>query len=153
MNASTRQGASAVAALLGLVLLLPSPAWAADAITVAEPWFRYLLPQVPAGGYMTLRNGGDQPAVLTGAASPACGTMMLHRTESNGGTERMVMLETVTVPAGGTLAFAPGGYHLMCMQPRMKPGLSVPVTLTFRDGREVTASFRVYAGNEAPNDP
>ena len=123
------------------------------AVTVDGAWFRYLLPQVPAGGYMTLHNGGDQTAVLTSAASPACGTMMLHRTESSGGTERMVMVKSVAVPAGGKLAFAPGGYHLMCMQPRMKAGDSVPVTLAFEDGRKVTASFRVYPGNETPKSP
>jgi copper(I)-binding protein len=155
MTASpSRRGAlTAALALLGLALLLPWPAAAEGAVTVDGAWFRYLLPQVPAGGYMTLHNGGDRPAVLTAAASPACGTMMLHRSESSGGTERMVMVETVTVPAGGVLAFAPGGYHLMCMQPRMKPGHSVPVTLTFAGGQKESVSFRVYPGNATPESP
>ncbi len=157
MTASRRLPAPLAAmgalAVLGLALLVPRPALAEDAVTVDGAWFRYLLPQVPAGGYMTLHNGGDQPAVLTSAASPACGTMMLHRTESSGGTERMVMVKSVAVPAGGKLAFAPGGYHLMCMHPKMKAGDSVPVTLAFEDGRKVTASFRVYPGNETPKSP
>ena len=55
------------------------------------------------------------------------------------------MLKGVDVPAHGDVVFAPGGYHLMCMSPSaaMIPGRSVPVTLRFRNGDEVTASFSV----------
>jgi copper(I)-binding protein len=49
------------------------------------------------------------------------------------------------VPAGGSIAFTPGSYHLMCMDPKaaMKPGGSVPVTLQFQDGGRLTANFAV----------
>ena len=129
--------------VLGLALLTSGTGFAAPPITVSQPWFRYLLPQVPAGGYMTLENTSDQPAVLTGAASPACGMLMLHKTEQSGGMESMRAVSAVTVPAKGTFQFGPGGYHLMCMQPKMEVGKSVPVTLTFAGGQTVTTSFPV----------
>ena len=50
----------------------------------------------------------------------------------------------------GTLVFAPGGYHLMCMQPKgLKPGDTAPVTLKFRDGSTADARFAIRnaAGN------
>ena len=144
----TRRRAALLA--LGLALLAPAGARAAGPVTVSGGWFRYLLASIPSGGYMTLHNASATPAVLTGASSPACGSLMLHRTESRGGTERMVAVAKVPVPARGTLRFAPGGYHLMCMQPRMHPHETVPVTLTFEGGGRVTASFTVFGASGAP---
>ena len=99
---------------------------------------------------MTLRNSSANPAVLTGASSPACGMLMLHRSESNGGTDRMVHVGSVAVPPHGSVSFTPGGYHLMCMQPRMKPGQSVSVTLTFQDGQTMESTFPVFSANGRP---
>lgn len=126
------------------MLLACTSALAAPPITISQPWFRYIVPQTPAGGYMTLRNTSAHPEVLTGAHSPACGMLMLHRSESSGGADRMVHVPSVAVPPHGTLSFAPGGYHLMCMQPRMRPGENVAVTLTFQGGQTVSAAFPVF---------
>jgi copper(I)-binding protein len=51
----------------------------------------------------------------------------------------------VDVPGGGGIRFSPGGYHLMCMDPKpvLKIGASVPVTLTFKDAPPLTARFAV----------
>ncbi len=136
-------GAGLRAATLGLALLAPAATLAGSPITVTAPWFRYLLPQIPAGGYMTLHNGSDQPAKLTAVSSPACGMLMLHKTQGSGGMESMAEVSSVTVPANGSFRFAPGGYHLMCMQPKMKPGETVPVTLDFANGGKLTVSFPV----------
>jgi copper(I)-binding protein len=91
---------------------------------------RYLLPNLPAGGYMVLHNAGDSDAVIVAARSPACGSLMLHESQDSSGMSMMMDVPRVTVPAHGQVAFAPGGYHLMCMQPAMKPGQSVMVTLS-----------------------
>ena len=115
------------------------------AIAITEGWFRALPPAVPSGAYFTLRNGGGTPITLTGADSPACGMLMLHRSENKGGMGSMAHVMEVDVPAGGTLAFAPGGYHLMCMdaKPVLKPGTNVPVIFQFKDGQKVTTQFQV----------
>ena len=54
-------------------------------------------------------------------------------------------VSSVPVPAGGEVRFAPGGYHLMCMDPTaaIRPGGNVPVTLQFSDKTEATANFAV----------
>ena len=93
-------------------------------------WFRLVTPQAPAAGYMGVRNTTGHAVTLTGARSDACGTLALHRTEG----ERMRPVSTVTIPPGGTLTLAPGGYHLMCMSPRMAVGGTAQVTLSFREG-------------------
>jgi copper(I)-binding protein len=127
-----------------LLRLAAAPA-APTGLAVGDAWFRALPGTLPAGGYFTLRNTGAKEAVLTGAASPACGMLMMHKSESKGGMAAMDMVGTVPVPAGGSVSFAPGGYHLMCMdaKPALKPGASVPVTLSFQDGARLTVPFAV----------
>jgi copper(I)-binding protein len=139
--------------LLCLALLGLSPAWAFAAtpsLTVQQPWMRYLLPSLPAAGYMVLQNAGDSAAVLTGAASPACGMLMLHKSQDDSGMATMMDVETSPIPAHGSVSFAPGGYHLMCMQPRMKIGDKVPVTLSFQDGASLATVMPVYGAQTAP---
>jgi periplasmic copper chaperone A len=136
------------APLLTLVAQGDIPAAAAPPpamLTIRDAWFRALPAGLPAGGYFTLRNGRAQKAVLTGAQSSACGMLMLHQSSSTGGTSSMAHVTSVDVPAGGSIAFAPNGYHLMCMEPKpaMKPGGAVPVTLLFQGGGKLTANFAV----------
>ena len=125
-----------------ILIALSAPACAAG-VTVSDAWFRSLPAGLPAGGYMVLHNAGEKDAVLTGAASPACGAIMLHQSENMNGMSGMTMTDTVTIPARGQFVFKPGGYHLMCMQPAMKIGTAVTVTLTFAGGAKITASFAV----------
>lgn len=131
---------SAAALFAGLAL----PALAAE-VEVSHAWFRALPAGLPAAGYFMLHNSGASDAVLTGALSPACGMLMLHESSESGGMGRMKMVDSVPVPARGTVAFKPGGYHLMCMKPAaaMKPGAMVVVTLTFADGTKTSTRFAV----------
>ncbi len=128
-----------------LVALSAENAFAAEDIAVSDAWIRALPAGVPSGGYFTLHNGGQKPLTLTGANSPACGMLMLHRSENRGGMSAMMDVTGVDVAPGATLSFAPGGYHLMCMNagPAIHPGATVPVTLTFKDGTKVAANFAV----------
>lgn len=114
-------------------------------LALSDQWLRVILPSRPAAGYFTLTNSSDQAYVLDGAASPSCDDLMLHLSISEGGVERMTMVDSVDVPAHGSVQFAPGGYHLMCTGPGddVVPGHSVVVTLHFRAGGEITAEFPV----------
>jgi len=125
------------------VLIFASPAEAAPA--VGNGWIRLLPAGLPAAGYFDLHNGGDKSISLTGASSPACGMLMLHRSENVGGTMRMKDVAAVEVPPHAALKFAPGGYHLMCMDPgpALKHGAHVAVTLVFSGGKTLTSDFQV----------
>ncbi len=114
-------------------------------ITLGNPWLRFILPSRPAAGYFTLTNTSDKARVLDGVTSPACGELMLHRSIHEGGVDRMTMESSVEIPAHGTLSFAPGGYHLMCVAPAaaVSPGKTIAITLHFSDGGEITADFPV----------
>jgi copper(I)-binding protein len=132
---------AAIAALALLIFAAPAKA----AVTVSNGWMRLLPAGLPAAGYFDLHNGGDKSTSLTDASSPACGMLMLHKSENVGGTMRMEDVASVEVAPHATLKFAPGGYHLMCMNPSpaLKPGAHVAVTLVFSDGKKVTSEFAV----------
>ncbi len=135
--------------LLWLAMLWPATAHAAD-VTALQPWVRYLLPSLPAAGYVTLHNSGAADETITAAASPACGSVMLHQSQDNSGTAMMMDVPSITIPAGGGVAFAPGGYHLMCMQPKMRPGDRVMITLTLQPQGKLSFTAPVYGADAAP---
>jgi copper(I)-binding protein len=120
---------------------------AADAgsVTVSDGWIRALPGKAPAGGYFTLANDSGRQIVLTGASSPVCGMLMLHKTETESGMASMSDVVRIPIAVGAHLSFAPGGYHLMCMDPTVavEPGNKVPVTLIFSDGTKLTSEFAV----------
>lgn len=137
----------AVLLLLGVSLVAGASVAAADEadMVLSDGYVRTIIPSRPAAGYFTLENKGDTARVLVGAASPGCGSVMLHQSQSVNGVEKMSPVKSVPVPPHQSVSFAPGGYHLMCMSPAasLKPGSSVPVTLKFDDGGTLTGDFPV----------
>jgi copper(I)-binding protein len=130
--------------LLSIALVLASGLAAQAApLSVTDAWFRALPGTLPAGGYFTAHNATDHQIAITGARSGACGMLMLHQSKATGGMSSMDMVDKVAVPPGGEVRFAPGGYHLMCENPRMKIGGKAPVQLTLSDGTAVTVAFAV----------
>jgi copper(I)-binding protein len=132
-------------ATAGLLMGVGLALGAEPSIAVEEPWLRFIIAARPAAAYLTLSNNTDHVVTLTGASSPGCSSLMLHQSVAEGGQQTMVMVDSIDVPAHGSISFSPGGYHLMCMDPTAttRPGASVPVTLTFADGETVSASFPV----------
>ncbi|MGH1559931.1 copper chaperone PCu(A)C [Caulobacter segnis] len=66
-------------------------------------------------GFFTLVNAGKAPVTLKAVESPAAGKVEIHQSAMNGEVMTMRRQDTVTIPAGGQVAFAPGGYHLMLL--------------------------------------
>jgi len=129
---------------LSLAILLLSVASAnAAPVDITGAWFRSLPGKLPAGGYFTAQNNTRHDVSITGARSDACGMLMIHQSSNKGGMSGMDMMDTVKVPAGGQVTFAPGGYHLMCEGARMKIGTKVPVLINLSDGTAVAVAFEV----------
>jgi len=133
-------------ALLG-ILIGGANAAPSSKVAVTDGWIRSMPAGIPAGGYFTLHNGTSQKLTLKGASSPACGMLMLHKSEEMGGMASMSDVSSIDIPAGETIKFAPGGYHLMCMNPTpaIKPGSKISVALEFADGSKVNTEFAVRA--------
>lgn len=124
-------------------LLLVASTMAMAELKVSETKLRLLPGNLPAAGYFTLTNSGNQPVVLTGAQSPAFAQVMMHRSSLENGMASMQHVAQVEVAAGATLKFAPGGYHLMLMQRQRELALGdqVEANLLFTDGQSLPVTF------------
>ena len=129
---------------VAVLVLLGSRALAAD-VTVENAWFRAMPAHLPAAGYFTLRNTGKSQVTLTGASAGACSMLMLHKSSTENGMSSMSGMETIAVPPGHAVSFAPNGYHLMCEDPKpaLKRGANVPVALQFTGGKTLITNFAV----------
>ncbi|PPB82019.1 MULTISPECIES: copper chaperone PCu(A)C [Mycetohabitans] len=124
---------AALFAMLGAGVHAAVQAAGPAGVQVSGCWVRTMPATLPSSAYFTIKNDADKPVSLKDVDAPAFGMVMMHRTQSNGSTSRMVHVDAVDVPAHGTLQFAPGGYHVMLEQPKstLKVGTTIPLTLDF----------------------
>ncbi|MEW9624176.1 copper chaperone PCu(A)C [Rhodanobacter geophilus] len=139
--------------LAGLLCAGLAHAGAPVHVTASHAWIRVLPGGLPAGAYVVLRNDGDRAISLTGASSPAYGEAMLHESSRAGGMSRMTMVDALAIPAHGTQALQPGGYHLMLMDAKhpVQPGDTVRVVLRFGNGGTLPVDFKARPAS-APGD-
>ncbi|MBR0645526.1 copper chaperone PCu(A)C [Plastoroseomonas hellenica] len=143
--------------LIGAALLAALPAAAQDRragdLVIERPWSRAAGANATGGGFLTIRNTGAAPDRLLSASSPIARRVELHTMSMDGGVMRMRPVETIPVPAGGTVQLAPGGLHIMMIgltQPLVQGGRA-PLTLRFERGGEVQVELVVEAaGARAP---
>ena len=111
---------------------------------------RLVLPAVkgnPAALYFTMANKAKADLVITSLDVESAAKTMMH--ETVGGT--MNMLDTVKVPAGGSVGFVPGGKHVMVMglsQAITKDSKAPLVTFHFKDGSQEAVAFKVEAAGD-----
>jgi copper(I)-binding protein len=101
-----------------------------------------------AGGFLTVRNTGDSADRLTSVTSGLAEQVQMHTTEDG----RMRQVDSLTVPADGTLTLGRGGDHLMFTNLRRKPveGDTVRVALHFAQSDPITLKVPVRATNYDP---
>ncbi|MEJ1996399.1 MAG: copper chaperone PCu(A)C [Limibacillus sp.] len=99
--------------LLASLILLPGLAQAAD-LTISNAWSRASIGAGTTGAvFMEIVNPGAETVVLTGASTQAAATAELHTHRMDGDVMQMRQVPSVEIPAGGALAFQPGGHHVM----------------------------------------
>ena len=129
-----------------LVLLTAAVGAAAPAaLTAQDAWIRATPGVDVAAAYLTLRNAGSQPVVVTGVRSPAAESAMIHATTLINGESTMRPHESLRIAPGETVRFAPGGLHIMLhgLKRPLAVGEEVPVTVLLEGGGSVTALARV----------
>jgi periplasmic copper chaperone A len=115
-------------------------------VSVRDAWVRETAPGMTMmAGYMELRNNTSRPQVLVAASSSSFKTVMIHRTIVKDGMAGMVHASQIELAPNAGLIFAPGGYHLMLMNPKrtLRAGDRVDVILKFRSGLRLPVSFEV----------
>jgi copper(I)-binding protein len=126
-----------------------------QSITIDNAWVRLAaVPKNPAAAYFTIHGGSKDETLLSVDTAVAIRSEM-HESMDSGGMSTMKPFGSVTIPAGGTVTFAPGGKHVMFfdMNPGITPGTRVPMLFTFADGEHIEISGRgIGAGDPAPKD-
>jgi copper(I)-binding protein len=131
-------------ATLALALLATAPPVLADGedVVVEDAWSRASIgTNRPGVAYMTLRNSGAEPVVVTGLRTDLAMMPMIHATTTDAqGVTRMSHMEEVEIAAGEAVALEPGGLHVMLMdlQRPMVEGESYALSVIFADGTEAT---------------
>jgi copper(I)-binding protein len=135
---------------MGLLAMLGASAAVAAAPACAprveQGWIRAAPPHAGVlAGYARLREPCGRGVAVVGARSDAFARVQMHETRINEGVSTMRESARLELPARGALAFAPGGNHLMLMQPtRALPvGARVHIVFALADGRRVDGEFVV----------
>lgn len=140
-----------IAALLLALLCLLAPAdTRAAGLAVEDAWIRAAPPGAEVlAGYATLRNAGPDALTISGARSAAFARIELHEMRMAGGVMRMRPLGGIALQPRGEAKLAPGGTHLMLMQPQraLKVGDVVAVELLDAAGKAHPAEFTVRAAD------
>lgn len=120
-----------IGAALPLLLLLAScvreehPSLTASDVTAYAA-----LPGQPAGvAYFSLENSAASAVTLEQVTSPEFGRVEMHTTLVEDGVARMMPLDSLTIAEHSSIAFVPGGPHLMLMEPMNGLGAGDVVTL------------------------
>lgn len=126
-----------------------APAQAEAGIAVRDAWIRLPPAGAPvAGGYMTLHNGGPQDDRLLALRTSVADHVEIHEMRMEDEVMKMRELtDGLPLPVGQDVVLAPGGLHLMFMQPvaDLQTLQQAEVTLVFEQAGERTVRFRIGA--------
>ena len=113
-------------------------------IEIAQPWARATPGRAQNGAvYLTIRApAGDR---LVALSSPVAAAVELHESAMAGMVTKMRRLAGVAIPAGQSVAFAPGGRHIMLvgLKAPLREGQSFSLTLTFAKAGPQTVTVAV----------
>lgn len=117
-----------------LMAQLPALAGPAAPVEITDAWVRATAAGQKVGAaYMTLKSEVD--GELIAADSNITSSVEIHSMSMKDGVMQMRMLQSLPLTAGEPYHLAPGGFHLMLfgLNEALKPGMSVALTLCFRD--------------------
>lgn len=148
------------AALLAATVMA-APAFAdgytVGTLTIEGPWTRATPTGAKvAGGFMTIRNTGNESDVLVGGSSPIAGRIEIHEMSIDGGMMRMRELpKGLEIKPGQSVELKPGSYHIMFMDLKesIKAGERINGTLVFQKAGPVNVHYKVEAMGSRGSTP
>jgi periplasmic copper chaperone A len=129
-------------------------------IAIGHPWARPTAQGAKnAAAYLTLQNGAGEPDRLVAVNSPVAEKAQIHETSNDGGIMKMrEAADGVTLAPGESVAFKPGGYHIMLvgLKNKLDDGQHIPLTLTFAKAGSINVEVYVekasgQGGGTAPS--
>jgi len=127
-------------------------------VAVEDAWARPARVGGNSAAYFVVHNRSGSEDALVSASAEVAGKAEVHETvaleggehrdmamDRGSGAMQMRPVERVQVPAGGTVEFRPGGYHVMLMELKqdLKVGDSFRLTLNFEKSGSRTVEVKV----------
>lgn len=119
---------------------------AAPALSVTTGWSRPTAAGANGAAYFIIHNTTIHTDTLLGLTTVIADQVEMHMTMADANnTMSMHPQATVDVPAGGQVAFQPGGLHVMLvgLQQDLKVGDAYTLTLQFRNAGDVPVTVLV----------
>jgi copper(I)-binding protein len=117
-------------------------------IAVHGAWARPADSATVTAVYLVVANNEAKPVTFVSALSPLAESVTLHETMAMAGMVHMMPLDSAQViAAGDSLVLAEGAKHLMVagLKRKLAAGDTLPLVLTFGDGRTLNAAAIVRA--------
>lgn len=115
-------------------------------LNINHPTARATAPGQPNGAaYLAITNTGAESDRLVALETPAAAAAEIHMMSEEGGVMTMRKLDAVEIAPGAPAVFQPGGLHIMLIDLAgpLKPGETVPLTLTFEKAGAVTVDLAI----------
>lgn len=142
-----------VLAVIMLSLGFVNFSYAQAQIEITEGWVRGTPPGTTITAmYMNVENKGDQDDALIGVSSNISKSAEIHQTSvDDKGVAKMEMVESVSIPAGGSVHFKPGGMHIMLIDLKepLKSGDEVEIELVFEKAGKIKVQAEVLGVGES----
>jgi periplasmic copper chaperone A len=132
--------------------LLCTAASAAERLVAENAWVPWAPPAIQVqAAYMTIVNHSHDDVLIVGVESPDYERAELHASTTRKGVSEMHSLAQVPVPAHTTVAFAPGGMHIMLINPKRTYTVDdrVRVVLRLQGGERIETSAPILRRQRA----
>ena len=119
-----------------------------NGIVVSAEWARpVIVAGRPGGAYFHVQNNGSEDDKLVSVTSSVASRVEIHEHTMTDGVMKMSQVMGVDVPAGGSIQFKPGGYHIMLFDTDKKygPGDKIDLTLEFEKAGAIEKMVGVFA--------
>lgn len=115
-------------------------------VSVDHPWARATVAQQKtSGAFLEIR--AARPMRLVAASTPVAEKVEFHEMRMDNGVMQMRSVAAIELPANQTVAFGPGGMHLMLQQLKrpLSAGEHIPLTLVLesQDRKRETLQVQV----------
>ncbi len=133
-------------AFLTVGLVACQPSTVGPGIKIMDAWGRPSpLEEGNAAVYMLIRNTGSEDDRLIGASSEAAEVVELHDMTMENDVMKMFQVESMELPAGGSLELKPGGKHIMFIHLRemFEVGQKVRLVLEFEKVGKISVEAEI----------
>ncbi len=116
-----------------------------DSVWLGQAWMRAGAAGATTGAYAVIYNTRADSVSIIGATSVVADTVEVHESVQHDGMVHMEPQMSLSIPAGDSVVFAPGGKHFMVrtLKRALSAGETVTVRVLLSDGTTLDAPFVV----------